>query len=172
MVGKRLPQLPAKESAQPNRSTWNRTVLRCGAHECQLQTFLDCSRHLRFLRGARILLLGQKGLAAIHGPFVLRLKFAVSSGLSLGPTIHGISCAQANPRPQYGEEPPQPVLFSDCTTGNAHCLPASDSIRAGADGAANFRASLDRDRILKSVGRNAAQPILAAIFENQLDGGA
>ena len=95
--------------------------------------------------------------------------FGPVTGRSPEPTIPCKSSAPANPRPPCGEELPRSVRFVDCTIRSASHLRASDNTHAGADGAAGIHASRDRYRLAQSVCQNTAKPVLAAIFQNQLN---
>ena len=106
------------------------------------------------------------------------ISFYGSSGscrptcLSLGPIGPDKSSAPAGPKPRCVEESLPFDQFRGWSTRNVNRPRASGNIHASADGAAGIHASLNRYRITQGIRRSAAKSVLAAIFQNQLDGGA
>jgi hypothetical protein len=92
--------------------------------------------------------------------------------LSLEQTIRGKSSEPANRQPQCDVEQPPSGRSLDCTTRNVNHLRASDNIRENEGGAAGIPASQDGYRLAESFCRNSPKPILAPVFQNQLDRGA
>ena len=105
--------------------------------------------------------------------FMLRRHYTLAlTGRSLEPTIPGKSFAPISPQPRCGAESLPSARFPDCTTRRASRLRVSNNTRESADGARGIRASLNCNRLAKSVCRYPAKSILAPVFQNQLDGSA
>jgi hypothetical protein len=93
-------------------------------------------------------------------------------GRSLGSTDLCRSFGRASRQPRCGAGPPPSGLSSGCVTKSASHPRASDSTRENEGGAAGTPVSRNRDRFPKGFGRDPAESVLAAVFQDQLNGRA